>query len=268
MISSRHMSTVYKISGKDGSILWRLGGKLSDFTFDQGLNFSSQHHARWRVSNETFAIISFYNNGFDDHRKTAESSSALILHLDLEAMHATLVTSYAAPHGHLSYKEGSVDILPNGNALTNWGGSPYLTEHLPDGSRIVFEAQFVNEHATTYRAFKRNFTSIPLADPDVLSTAEFELGSTVFYVSWNGATEVRSWRVYGSQYEADGFELIGSFDKTGFETRFEIDSFFPWVIVEAIDASGRGIRNVTSKVTLLSDNRLVSQQGDQVVLKN
>lgn len=39
LISSRHTCTIFKVSSKDGSIIWRLGGKSSDFTLD-GFNFS------------------------------------------------------------------------------------------------------------------------------------------------------------------------------------------------------------------------------------
>lgn len=47
LVSSRHTSSIYKISGVDGSVLWRLvDGPESNFTV---VNFSicGQHHVRW-----------------------------------------------------------------------------------------------------------------------------------------------------------------------------------------------------------------------------
>ena len=44
LISARHTSTVYKISGRDGSVLWRLGGYHSDLEMEQILAFHWQHH--------------------------------------------------------------------------------------------------------------------------------------------------------------------------------------------------------------------------------
>ena len=46
LISARHVSAIYKLSGVDGSIMWEMGGMNP--TFEQtNFNFSYQHHARW-----------------------------------------------------------------------------------------------------------------------------------------------------------------------------------------------------------------------------
>jgi hypothetical protein len=60
----RYTSTIYKISGVDGSIIWRLGGRLSDFK--QDFNFSSQHDAKFHSYNSTVTIISFLDNASDE----------------------------------------------------------------------------------------------------------------------------------------------------------------------------------------------------------
>ena len=44
LVSARHTLAVYKLSGKDGRILWTLQGADSTFRLD-GFNFSSQHDA-------------------------------------------------------------------------------------------------------------------------------------------------------------------------------------------------------------------------------
>lgn len=194
------------------------------------------------------------------------SSSGLVLHLDMETMHASLVSRYPAPHDLLSHKEGSVDILANGNVLCYWGGSPFFTEHTGDGSQVVWAAHFADQDALTYRAYKANFTATPSSNPDVLSIAHSRAGPTVWYISWNGATEVRSWRIYASPNGLGGFKLIDAFEKSGFETRFEMNSFFPWAIIEAVDKGGNGIRNITSEVRIERPYMYPSRNVGQVVL--
>lgn len=218
------------------------------------------------MSNESVEILSLFNNAFDKYHKTALSSSGLVLHLDMQTMHASLINRYPAPHDLLSNKEGSVDILPNGNALCDWGASPFLSEHTWDGSRVVWEAHFADQNALTYRAYKANFTATPSSNPDVLSMAHTKSGPTVWYVSWNGATEVRSWRIYASYNGLDDLELIGCFEKDGFETQIETDSFFAWAIIEAVDGVGNGIHNTTSRVRAALPYTHLSQEVGQAVL--
>ena len=43
LVSSRHTWTVYKINRTSGAIMWRLGGKKSDYALGTGLPFAWQH---------------------------------------------------------------------------------------------------------------------------------------------------------------------------------------------------------------------------------
>ena len=253
LISSRHTSTIYMISGQNGSVLWRLGGYKSDFTFEPGLNFSSQHHAQLREEHEgeNSIIISLFDNGFDEWHQSALSSSGLLLHLDMKAMHASLIHRYLTPQRILTTKEGSVQILNNGNVFVYWGGTPFLSEHehTPDGPRVVFEARVSDPTGYWYRTWKANFTTAPATSPDVYAIAEYRLGPTVWFISWNGATEVQGWRVYASQQQWSGYELIGYFEKHGFETRIERSDFYAWTIIKAVDAMGLSICNSSTPIS-------------------
>ncbi|KAJ5871305.1 uncharacterized protein N7529_003658, partial [Penicillium soppii] len=247
IISARHTSTIAKISGKNGTVLWRLGGNRSDFTFEPALNFSSQHCVRLQSENDTSAVLSVFNNGNDGNKQTANSSSGLLLQLDLINKHASLIRRYPAPNGYLSRKKGSLQILPGGNAFTHWGGTLNVTEHSPDGSHTVFQANIVDrdQGAYMYRAWKANFTTSPITSPDVHAVATSKAGPSVYYVSWNGATEVHGWRVYAAKEKADDYNLVDTFQKNGFETRLEIASLLPWAIIEAVNGANEGIRNAT-----------------------
>lgn len=40
LLSARHMDAIYKISHKDGSIVWQLGGLKNDFEFPDPVRFA------------------------------------------------------------------------------------------------------------------------------------------------------------------------------------------------------------------------------------
>ncbi|HEY7968210.1 MAG TPA: arylsulfotransferase family protein, partial [Solirubrobacteraceae bacterium] len=46
LVSSRNTHTIYKIDRRSGAIIWRLGGKHSDFAIDPAAAFAWQHDAR------------------------------------------------------------------------------------------------------------------------------------------------------------------------------------------------------------------------------
>ena len=59
------------------------------------------------------------------------------------------------------------------------------------------------------------------------------------YVSWNGATQVASWRVLAG-VSADSLEVVRTAAKQGFETQIPIAPQ-PYVAVQALDSAGRAL---------------------------
>ncbi|OQD84213.1 hypothetical protein PENANT_c013G00806 [Penicillium antarcticum] len=244
LTSGRHTSTIYKMSPKDGSILWRLGGNKSDFTLKPGLNLSSQHHVRVRGEDENGMTISLLNNANDEHHQTALSSSGLVLRIGMDTMHVTLVHRYYSPQGLLADREDS------------------LTEHILDDSHMVFETKLEDPTGYWYRNWKVNLTTAPATSPVVYALSEVTGGPTVWYVSWNGAIQVHLWRIYASQEQWDGYQFVGNFEKVGFETRIESEEYFAWTIIEAVDGAGRALRNSSVSVTTFTrDLDLIEQQN-------
>ncbi len=84
--------------------------------------------------------------------------------------------------------------LPNGNTFIGWGSEPYFTEYGPSGKRLL-EARFPGNDLS-YRTMREPWVGEPLTDP--AGAARQAGGSTTVYASWNGATEVASWRVLAS----------------------------------------------------------------------
>ncbi|OXV08002.1 hypothetical protein Egran_04234 [Elaphomyces granulatus] len=240
LLSARFTDAIYLISGQDGQILWRLGGKLNNF--QKNFRVYRQHHARFMESNSTHMIISFFNNASDELTEDEEVSSVLVVQMNTAAvpMTATVLRRYNRPDGGLSRLRGNAQQLPNGNWFAGWSESGYHSEFTDNGT-CVMEAKFFSDRFNTYRAYKFEFRGIPQEPPDVRAFVYGTRSSrltTVFHVSWNGATEVASWNFYAQAGENTEPELVGEATKSGFETTFIADGYFDWVSVDAIDAQG------------------------------
>ncbi len=60
LVSARNTSAMYKIARRTGKVIWRLGGKRSDFSMGKGTRFGFQHDARLHEGGRT---ISLFDNG-------------------------------------------------------------------------------------------------------------------------------------------------------------------------------------------------------------
>jgi hypothetical protein len=248
LVSARYTSSLFRISGVDGSIVWRLGGKQSDFELLDGFNFSSQHNARVQSVNDTTTVISFLNNASDNgHRQnnTALRSSAMLIALETasDPMTARILQQWDRPDGEFTDLRGNAQILPNGGVFVGWSEQGYLSEFASDG-RLVLEAKFVSERYKSYQTSKFNFTGFP-TEPPTLKTFAYGSGTSaadmvsVCYVSWNGATEVAKWNFYGSHDKSAQFSMVGSTAKTGFETSYMSPRYIKYTYAEAISSDGR-----------------------------
>ena len=56
LVSARHTNAVYKIDRATGTILWRLGGKASDFDVPTDARFFGQHDVRRVANGETLSL--------------------------------------------------------------------------------------------------------------------------------------------------------------------------------------------------------------------
>ena len=57
-------------------------------------------------------------------------------------------------------------------------------------------------------------------------------------MSWNGATEVRAWRVLGAASEGAEPVELATAPWDGLETSILVEQPGPWFVVEALDADG------------------------------
>lgn len=239
LISGRHVSAIYKVSGKDGSIIWRMGGILS--SFHQDFHFSSQHDARFVSKNATHEVISLFDNASNGFNYTKDFSEGLIISIDLAAKQAKCVQAFHAPDpsgGLMSKSQGNTQLLPNGNAVLGWGNNAYFTEFTGNGT-AVWHAWIARTGTMVYRIGKYNWTGTPHTVP-ALYTHSKSKTDMAFYVSWNGATEVKKWRFFTGQSSDGPFDAADKIvEKIGFETVYKHPAFALWSYAEALDGEGK-----------------------------
>lgn len=154
LISGRNINQVLKVDKNTGEIMWRLGGKNSDFSFinDPQGGFSHQHS----VSQLDNGHILVYDNG---NLHSPPQTRVVEYELDEENMTATLVWSYQMDD-RFTFATGSVQRLPNGHTLIGWGTefvgmsstTPRITE-VDENGEVVMNIYFP-DGAGFYSAYK------------------------------------------------------------------------------------------------------------------
>jgi hypothetical protein len=235
LVSARKTSAVYKIDRESGKILWRLGGKKSDFEMGEGTRFDFQHDAR-RLPDGTISI--FDNGKTVFHKglpKAVEESRVIILDPDERSMKATLVQEYTHPDGQYADAAGNAQVLPNGNVFVGWGRALAISEFNREGD-LLFDARMPPENRT-YRAFRFEWkTQSP--DRPAVKAERTSKDEVQVYASWNGATEVESWAVLAGGRQ-DQLEPLGTVPRDGFETAMVARTPDRYVAVQARERSGR-----------------------------
>jgi len=228
LLSNRNTWAVYKVSGRTGGILWRLGGKRSSFRLSRHARFAWQHDAHQQPDG-TITL-------FDDEAAPRAGHESRGLTLRLSGHRARLVRSYTNRRNLLAGSQGSMQLLPNGNALVGWGAKPYVSEYSADSKHLLFEARFPRG-GESYRAYKFPWVGRPATAPAV--AARLRGAKLTAYASWNGATEVASWRVFAG-LAPDALLPAVVTARTGFEAAIELPGGSgPYVEVQALDAAGQ-----------------------------
>jgi hypothetical protein len=237
LVSGRSTHTVYKLD-RSGAIMWRLGGKGSDFDMRAGASFAWQHDARRQLD----GTMTVFDNGATP--AVEKRSRALILDVDEGSMTATMLNEYTH-RNILAGSQGSVQLLGNGNVFVGWGEVPRVSEFDHTG-RIVFDAELGHQYES-YRAFRLPWTGLP-ADAPAIALAGAGRGLTA-YASWNGATEVHGWQLLAGS-DPSALTPVASTSARGFETALRAPAAGPHFAVRALDRSGEALAD--SHVATLS----------------
>ncbi len=147
LLDARHTSTVYKIDRKTGKLIWRLGGKKSDFTFGPGARFSFQHNPVAAAPN----VIRIFDNAVNSN-PTLPYSRVIWIKLDPAAKTATLVRAFHHPKNVQGITQGDAQQLSNGDVFVGWGQAGHISEFDANG-HLLFDA-VVPKGYDTYRAYR------------------------------------------------------------------------------------------------------------------
>ena len=241
LISARNTWAAYDIDHQTGAIMWTLGGRKSSFKLSSGAVFAFQHDIR--LHTDTDPTVTLFDDGGGPPRVHTESR-AETLRLDGSGKKATLVREHQHSPALAAAFEGNVQALDNGDQFVGWGQQPYFSEYNRRG-QLVFDARFVDSNST-YRAYRFPWVGKPTGAPSVAATSQGN--SANVYVSWNGATQVASWRVLAGS-AANQLQAVVTTSRQGFETQIAIAAQ-PYVAVQALDAAGHTL--ATSSVVHVS----------------
>ncbi len=238
LVSMRNTWGAYLVNIESGKIEWTLGGKNSSFKFARGAGFEWQHD----VSLQPGSMVSLYDDhccqltGGGTYVDPTGPSRAVLLRLDQQTHTATLAAQYSRGGDFDAAYMGDTQPLANGNVFVGWGSEPYFSEYSHSG-RLLFEAQLPGPNLT-YRATVQQWVGRPLTPP--LGAARRANGHTTVYASWNGATDVVSWRVLAKS-TSGRLGAVASVPKAGFETLIPVPQGYSSFELQALDAKGRVI---------------------------
>jgi hypothetical protein len=232
IVSGRHTFALYKLDRRTGAIMWRLGGKRTDFDLEPAARFSWQHDARL-VDGRT---ISLFDDGTNGTIKTEKHARGLVLDVDTSARKVRLKQEFRHSPDLVVPAMGSMQVLAAGHALVGWGTQPYVSEFAADGS-LVWDVHMAVKQQT-YRGFRATWHGRPKDEPALAAGRSTSGGAKRLYASWNGATEVAGWAVKAGS-SSHALKRVGVVKRSGFETAISVGRARGHASVTALDASGR-----------------------------
>jgi hypothetical protein len=136
ILSFRHLDAIYRITGNAaGPIQWKLGGtqrtESLSIVNDPSGGPSGQHDARLLPD----GTVSLHDNGTLGLGPSRQPRDARYV-IDTQTKTATLIQTVQDSEVTSSGCCGSARMLPGGNWVSGWGGTPQISEYAPDGTRL------------------------------------------------------------------------------------------------------------------------------------
>jgi EmrB/QacA subfamily drug resistance transporter len=232
VVSMRNTWAAYKVNITTGAIDWTLGGRRSTFTFGSGASFQWQHDV---VTYPGTPLLTLFDDhccqitGGGTYVSATAPSRGLVLKLDPKSHTATVAGQYSHGSDFDAEYMGSLEPLPGGNEFVGWGSANHFSEYNASG-QMLLDAKLPDPDIT-YRALLEPWTGTPVDPPQ--GAARRRGGKTTVYASWNGATQVSSWRVLAGQ------STVSTAARSGFETAIPVQSSATAFRVQALDAHRR-----------------------------
>jgi hypothetical protein len=230
VISARNAWAAYRLARGSGKIVWRLGGTNSSFKMGPGTEVAWAHDARVQRDR----TVTLFDDG--SNPRVHDQSRGVRVAIDTNRHTARLVHAYRHPGSPLlSDSQGNAQILPDDSVVIGWGSVPSVSE-LANGGALLFDAH-LPAGTSFYRAFRFPWAGHPLWPPAASASVLATGDSTAVFASWNGDSEVRSWRVLAG---SDQGSLIprATMPDSAFESSITLPEAYAYVAVQALGARG------------------------------
>ena len=165
IISARNCWAFYKVHRDTGDVIWRCGGRDSDFRMGPGTTFRYQHHV---VPHGHGVFTVFDNEGGPPQEES--QSRGLVLHVDERHRRVRFLRALHHRPGVYSSALGSVQKLEHGGIFMGWGVSTWFTEYDRHG-RVLLDARLEPVGVNSYRAFQNRWSGRPHWPPRVVDRA-------------------------------------------------------------------------------------------------
>ena len=248
LVSMRDTWAAYLVDAASGKIDWTLGGNRSSFKIAPAAVFEWQHDVRLASP----STVTLYDDhccqltGGGTYVSPSAPSRGLVIDLDQQARTAKLAAQYGRDGGFESDYMGDTQPLSNGNVFVGWGSEPYFSEYSRSG-KLLFEGELPGPNLS-YRTTLDQWVGLPLSAP--AGAARQSAGKTTVYASWNGATQLASWRVLAASTTGGGrLAAVASAPKSGFETAIAVPAADKSFQLQALAANGKVI-GVSRQFTL------------------
>jgi Arylsulfotransferase (ASST) len=230
LISGRTTWAAYQLQGGSGKILWRLGGTNSSFMRGPGAETAWQHDGRMLPDGN----VTFFDDGSDP--RIHYQSRGVRIAIDTARHTARLVDVYTHPSPLLADSQGDMQTLADQSVVIGWGAVPDVSEFAQNGE-LLFDAH-IPPGVSSYRAFRFPWVGHPLQPPAVSAKILATGDSTAVYASWDGATEVASWRVLAGSSPIS-IKAEATMPDSGFESSTILPEAYAYVSVQALGSSGQ-----------------------------
>jgi hypothetical protein len=236
LISARSTWAAYQLQRGSGDILWRLGGTRSSFAMGPGAETAWQHDARLQADGS----VTFFDDG--SNPRVHYQSRGVRVAIDQAHHTARVARSYPHPVAPLlADSQGNMQTLADESVVIGWGAVPSVSE-IAKGGALLFDAH-LPPGSSSYRAFRFPWVGHPLSQPAVSARVLSSGDSTAVFASWNGATEVSSWRVLAGP-GSDALTPVATMPDSGFESSVTYPNTYTehkveYVAVQALSATGQ-----------------------------
>jgi len=131
LVTFRNLDQVVKIDSQTGAVLWRLGGRRTDFAFaDDPLGGPSFPHGARELPDGHVLLFDNGNGRFPQQSRAVEYA------LDAARGEARIAWQYAPPSPLFAPDLGFAQRLPGGNTLVTYGSLGRVEEVTPSGQVV------------------------------------------------------------------------------------------------------------------------------------